>query len=348
MHVAPHTAAGPGLHSAIAGTPTSFTVRLAGENGADLEGEWNVDKKHFIYVWVANEDNIFIAGVENNGDGTLTAEYKGFFPGTYLVHVEDVNLHVRDETDRVRPIVGSPFSLTISGEVALDVNALPVCGTQEEDVEDSYWRAGSWVSSNVASAKHGVLRDGWVFQPEACVHDTFSYDDLMLLASLEEPTWLLAMGNSILRGIFLSLVDMVLARGQKDNLGTSDMQKCWGFVDIRIGNLRLTYQVRSLADQDYSFCPSILSIAAIAPVARYSACETAWHRWEQPVVAACGVVPVADIGPVFPAGTYRQRGGITIVHQVINLSTFPEFSVLSWIWSNKKYAAYSYHVFPNE
>ncbi|CAM9322880.1 unnamed protein product [Laminaria digitata] len=76
----------------------------------------------------------------------------------------------------------------------------------------------------------------------------------MLLASLEEQTWLLAMGNSILRGAYLSLVDMVLARGQKDNLDTSAIQKCWGFADVRIGNLRLTYQdlrlytVRSVED----------------------------------------------------------------------------------------------------
>ena len=243
VQIAPHTADGPGLHSAIAGTPASFTIRLGGENGTDPQGEWNVDKKRFIYVWISNEDNIFIAAVENNGDGTLTASYESSFPGTYLVYIEGVDLHNRDEFGRGQPIVGSPFSLTVSGQPALDIDALPVCGTQDEDVETSFWRPGSWVSSNVASPNHGVLRDGWVFQPKACVHDTFSYDDLMLLASLEEPTWLLAMGNSILRGVYLSLVDMVLARGQKDNLGSSAIQKCWGFVDIRIGNLRITYQV---------------------------------------------------------------------------------------------------------
>lgn len=244
VHVAPHTADGPGLHAAVAGTQASFTIRLAGENGSDPQGEWNVDKKRFLYVWIANEDSVFIAGVENNGDGTLTASYESSFPGTYLVYVEDVDLHIDDSFARGQPIIGSPFLLTVSGEPALDVDGLPVCGTEaDEGIESSFWRPGSWVSSNVASAKHGVLRDGWVFQPKGCVHDTFSYDDLMLLASLEEPTWLLAMGNSILRGVYLSLLDMVLARGQKDNFGSSAIQKCWGFVDIRIGNLRLTYQV---------------------------------------------------------------------------------------------------------
>ena len=35
------------------------------------------------------------------------------------------------------------------------------------------------------------------------------------------------------------------------------------------------------------------------PVARYSACETPWHVWEEPVVAVYGVMPVAAILPVF-------------------------------------------------
>lgn len=159
--------------------------------------------------------------------------------------VEDVNLLARTEDAKGRPIQGSPFPLTIGGKATIDVEALPVCGVDEGNVSSTYWRTGSWISSNIGSTKHGVLRDGWVFQPRECVYDTFLHEDLMLLATLEEPTWLLAVGNSILRGIYLSMVDMVLARGQKDELDTSVIEKCWGFVDIKIGNLRLTYQVKN-------------------------------------------------------------------------------------------------------
>ena len=42
------------------------------------------------------------------------------------------------------------------------------------------------------------------------------------------------------------------------------------------------------------------------PVARCNACEMAWHTWEQPVVAVCGVVLVAAIVLLLPAGTYRR------------------------------------------
>lgn len=216
-----------------------------------------MDKKRFMYVWAASEDSVFVAEVENNFDGTLTATYEASFPGSYLVHVEDVDLRIKDDKlERGRPIVGSPFSLTVSGEPAVRVDDLPVCGSgvsnggdndiEEAGVASDYWRAGSWVSSALASPKHGVLRDGWVFQPKECAYEAFSYDDLMALAGLEEPTWLLALGNSILRGVFLTLVDMALAKGQKDAFPTSVLAKCWGFSDVRIGNLRLTYQVKGV------------------------------------------------------------------------------------------------------
>lgn len=287
--VAPHTAAGPGLTHATTGTPTYFTIRLAapaairlaaedndgnnsgsstreeeqqhsggssgsgggdGEEGEEPDWDYNLDKKRFIYVWVASRDNVFIAAVENNGDGTLTASYETSFPGDYLVHIEDVNLRIKgDDFGRGRPITGSPFSLTVSGEPAIDVDALPMCGSgstgndELEDMESAFWRTGSWVSSNIAAQSHGVLRDGWVFQPKTCAYEAFSHEDILLLAGLEERTWLLAMGNSILRGVFLTLMDMALAEGQKDDFSTSVVKKCWGFIDLHIGNLRLSYQV---------------------------------------------------------------------------------------------------------
>lgn len=194
----------------------------------------------FFYAWIASQDQIFIAEVINNGDGTLNATYESAFPGEYLVHVEAVVLNNRDEGV---PVKGSPFSLTITGNPSIDIDALPTCGIEGRDAADYFWNTGTWVSSNIASAKHGVTRDGWVFQPKTCVHDTFSYDDLMLLASLSEPTWLLVLGGSVQRGLYLTLVDMILAQGQKDDFGTSAIQKCWGYADITVGRLRVTYQV---------------------------------------------------------------------------------------------------------
>lgn len=249
MNAAPHEAYGKGLHHATVGVPASFKIRLADEKNARPHDQWNVVFKNFIYVWIANADQIFIAEVVNNGDGTLTATYESSFPGTYSVYIEVVELDKRDEGV---PIIGTPFALTIDGEPSLDIEELPVCGTEEEDIGSTFWRPGTWVSSNLASATHGVMRDGWVFQPKTCVYDAFFYEDLMLLAELEDPTWLLVLGGSIQRGVFLTIVDMALAKGQKDNFHSSALAKCWGFADIHIGNLRITYQVRGFVPLAHS------------------------------------------------------------------------------------------------
>ncbi|CBJ32277.1 expressed unknown protein [Ectocarpus siliculosus] len=242
-------ASGDGLHQATVGISASFTIQLVGDEvgGGGSLPDWEPNSSfRFIYVWISSKDQILIAEVVGDGsnNGTLTATYKSDFPGDYLVHVEEVQPSERGEG---LPIVGSPFSLKIAGDFpTLDVHSLPVCGSQDDgstDIADTFWRPGTWLSANVASAAHGVMRTGWVFQPKSCVFDTFSYQDLMLLASPDgEPTWLVVVGGSVQRGVFLTLVDMALAAGQKDDMATSVLEKCWGYADLRVGNLRLTYQ----------------------------------------------------------------------------------------------------------
>ena len=244
MPVAPHTAHGKGLYHANVGVPASFTIVLAAEDDEQPHDLWNTDNMLFMYVWIGNEDQIFIAEVVNNFDGTLTATYESSFPGTYSVHIEVVMFKRRDEGV---PITGSPFELTIRGKPNINLETLPVCGIDDdEDISSTFWRTGTWISSNIASKTHGVLRDGWVFQPKTCVHDTFSYEDIVLLANMEQPTWILILGGSVQRGVFLTLVDMALAQGQKDDFDSSALAKCWGYADIKMGNLRLTYQASGL------------------------------------------------------------------------------------------------------
>eukprot|EP00903_Cladosiphon_okamuranus_P008178 g7877.t1 len=234
-----HIASGPGLREATTGCPASFTIELFNDTGLPILGPWIVNELNFMYVWIANEDQILIAEVADNGNGTLTATYESLFPGDYLVHVEEVWLGDRGEG---KPVLNSPFRLTVTGAPKLNVDDLPACASTEGDISDLFWQPGTWVSSNIASGVHGVTRYGWVFQPKNCVLDTFSYEDLTYLASSEQPTWLLVLGDSVQRGVFLILVDMILAEGQKQNLSSSTITKCWGYAEVRVGNLRVTYQ----------------------------------------------------------------------------------------------------------
>lgn len=242
---APHKAWGGGLASASTGEPASFTIKLAADDGGavDIPGHWNIDDGRYIYVWVSGEDQVVNAEVVNNLDGTLTATYTIDFPGDYLVSVEDVDTR-SDVPGHSRPFKGSPFKIRVQGSPKATPDNLPLCGQEEDDSRPpGFWRKGSWISANVASSQHGVLRNGWVYQPESCVYDTFSHEDLLGLAAMDEPTWLLVLGGSVQRGVFLSLVDMVLVQGQKDELLHSEIQKCWGWSDVHYGNLRITYQV---------------------------------------------------------------------------------------------------------
>lgn len=141
-----------------------------------------------------SDGQMFAAEVVNNMDGTLTATYTSDFPGQYFVYIEEIDMS-RSRLQRARYFKGSPYNLTISGDVTLDVDNLPSCNEVDASGYDDFWRLGTWLSSREASAEHGTLRNGWVFQPKQCVHETYSYDDLMVLAALEEPTWIVILGE---------------------------------------------------------------------------------------------------------------------------------------------------------
>lgn len=135
------------------------------------------------------------AEVVNNNDGTLTATYFSDFPGQYHVYIEEVDM-TRPRLERAYPLKGSPFNLLISGEETLDIDNLTPCNGLDDSASADFWRSGTWLSSRVASAHHGTLRNGWVFQPNRCIHEAYTYDDLMVLAALEEPTWIVILGEN--------------------------------------------------------------------------------------------------------------------------------------------------------
>lgn len=137
---------------------------------------------------------MFAAEVVNNDNGTLTATYVSDFPGQYVVYIEEIDMS-RRRLERAHPLVGTPFNLLISGEETLDVNNLTPCNDLDNSTSADFWRSGTWLSSRVASAQHGTLRNGWVFQPKNCIHEAYTYDDLMVVAALEETTWIVILGK---------------------------------------------------------------------------------------------------------------------------------------------------------
>jgi hypothetical protein len=72
-----------------------------------------------------------------------------------------------------------------------------------------------------------------------CKLETF---DAQSLRSLPEKKSIYILGRSVERGIFLSLVDIMLKEHEKRFLKRSIIDKCWGRASITKGNMRVVYQ----------------------------------------------------------------------------------------------------------
>ena len=111
---------------------------------------------------------------------------------------------------------------------------------------------GTWVGPELEQYLNlnigGVnwLRNGWGFLPSLemnCQIETFSTDDLLSIPPGHDgkEKSIMVIGTSIMRGVFLSLADLLLPDHDKYAFGQSVINKCWGRVQVKKGNLRLMY-----------------------------------------------------------------------------------------------------------
>eukprot|EP00667_Euglena_gracilis_P013272 EG_transcript_13670 len=237
-----HKVSGTGLTTARAGQRTFFHVHWApGFSPSSL------------YVWAANGEYMF-AGEVSVVNGTLMGSYVADQPGQYDLHVEEFwvgkysnpkhALAKRCGSDQHVALPGSPFRLTVTGEPPMSItspHALPRCLTRDG------WHGtgngmleGGWVSARLAAHRGNVLRQGWVYQPRNCAFEILPYEDL-LAASHAMDKWIVVMGNSIQRGLFLSLLDLLHQPHQMVGFQGSITSKCWGWSDFKLNRLRVTY-----------------------------------------------------------------------------------------------------------
>jgi hypothetical protein len=123
---------------------------------------------------------------------------------------------------------------------------------------------GSWLKCDASvSDKEGCLRSGWKYQPRNCSFEIWNDQELANFALHGEPKWIVILGTSVERGIFLMMVDLALSSQPNvqddDDDDDSNTQAycshCWGYCDYQIGNLRFTYQdARAFVRGYYSSC----------------------------------------------------------------------------------------------
>ena len=142
------------------------------------------------------------------------------------------SLHVADPTEASSAVA----MRSSSGSLA---SALPPC----QKLESVFLVPGEgmWVGpEGDLPLSSGKMRNGWTFEPDRCSLETFSYDDIQTAS--KEPLSIVVIGTSQDRGVFLSMVDMVLKGEEKRDIAASEIAKCWGRINVRLNNLELTFQ----------------------------------------------------------------------------------------------------------
>ncbi|KAJ8050913.1 hypothetical protein HOLleu_04296 [Holothuria leucospilota] len=226
---------GEGLTHASVRKVATFTIKTTSSS---------VSPKTVFSALAVNDNHIFVADPLPNSQGSheTSFTYTPTMEGEYDFYIEELANAKGDQYQ----IPGSPFRLTVHGSKVQEeeerklTDSLPSCQTIPQN--NLSWIEGSWKTRKIVGSKHGVLRSGWVFQPKICSFDIFTTEELAIAASSSEPRSIIILGSSTDRGIFLSLVDLILSDGQKTDFDESDLTKCWGFAELQVGNLRIVYQ----------------------------------------------------------------------------------------------------------
>ncbi|KAL3786051.1 hypothetical protein HJC23_003899 [Cyclotella cryptica] len=122
------------------------------------------------------------------------------------------------------------------------MKTLPPCSTVDRTDVYTNWD-GSWIGPRMpTSSPEGRLRNDWFFLPSEemnCKIETYTPDDFRFIPE-EKSIYIL--GNSKERGIFLSLVDLLLDSDEKKDIQESVIAKCWGRAFVQKSNLKVLYQ----------------------------------------------------------------------------------------------------------
>jgi hypothetical protein len=153
------------------------------------------------------------------------------YPGTYSIAIDLVTSKGHVPISRYRGDIWTITS-TITERIASPLvlqeckNVLP-------------WR-GNWIKcTSPLKQGSGCGAWGYAFQPSSnCHYGIWNHDDLRDQARVRENHWIVVFGTSVQRGLFLRAADLLLGKTENE-IGV--LSKCWGRMDVEVGNIRLTY-----------------------------------------------------------------------------------------------------------
>lgn len=113
---------------------------------------------------------------------------------------------------------------------------LPICSNQA-DGRGIWLKCHTTDDATSTSHQSECMRWGYRFQPPTCRYLNYNHLNLQS-SSTQSKHWIVFLGNSVIRGMYLSAVDMLLGPRTTHLIPLS---KCWGRSDVQLGNIRLTY-----------------------------------------------------------------------------------------------------------
>lgn len=177
----------------------------------------------------------------------LQYSWKPVFPGEYQVLVHEV--HALDGPERHRtpliepgryPIFIKEGLATGAGLAQLEerIQDMPPCQTMRNKHVYSHWD-GDWLGPDFRL--DNSLRTGWSFLPSRdamnCKIETFTPE---MIQSIPTKKKIYILGRSVERGVFFSLVDLMLNTKEKEYLSRSTIGTCWGRALVSKGNLEVS------------------------------------------------------------------------------------------------------------
>lgn len=222
-----------------------------------------------VFAWFRSVDqNIVFAApaipisVMDASLNKLSVNYRIMDPGLYEVFVISVSTQMVSQgnhgnTLSVQRILDRPLALEVRQQqvdrrdglqqrrnASLIRTPTKVCKL-DDDLD------GRWVRCSHEFCPTFCLRDGWKFVPHSCRFRLYHPSEALEVAhdvvGDSKPLWIVFFGSSVIRGTMHTLVDMLLPgfdlfSTSQSAPGAGSPTKCWGWTDIQVGSIRVSYQ----------------------------------------------------------------------------------------------------------
>jgi hypothetical protein len=234
-----------------------FTVRtMERDFGITSPGEIHIkihnhkpNKWYSVTILSANEYTgsvNFLRKIADRPGNPLLYSWIPKFNGNYEIIVHE--LSTNGESIATPPI-GEEFKFSVVDKPGVDsrrllletIGNMPPCQTVQRGDLYSVWD-GTWLGPKLHGGVSG-MRNGRYFLPSNdmnCKIEYFTDDDLRRNS---EDRSIYILGSSKERGVFLSLVDMLLDSKEKEHMSESVISKCWGRAFVTKSKLKVFYQV---------------------------------------------------------------------------------------------------------